>query len=154
MTHHVQYLPHADHVIYLENGRIVEQGTYTDLLKSGSALAQLSSESGGNVQAKALEAGTKEDSDEGKTEVAAEEPKGDEKPKEKPSALMQAEERATGSLGWKSESHARRELARADSPRRSSLGFPQSWRRLRHWAAPLLDNFAHARQSKYVLYAP
>ena len=33
------YLPQMDHVIYIEDGTIVEQGTYEDLMKNDKAFA-------------------------------------------------------------------------------------------------------------------
>ena len=35
VTHHLQYLPNADHVVVLDNGRVTGSGTYSELLASG-----------------------------------------------------------------------------------------------------------------------
>ena len=39
VTHRLQHLSRFDHIIYLDNGRIVCQGTYDDLLRSNEAFA-------------------------------------------------------------------------------------------------------------------
>ena len=36
MTNQLQYLPRADLVIYLENGRVAEQGSYEDVLQNAN----------------------------------------------------------------------------------------------------------------------
>ena len=41
MTHSLTYLPEADVVIVMRNGRISEIGTFTDLLESNGAFAEL-----------------------------------------------------------------------------------------------------------------
>ena len=46
VTHHLDVLPQADHIILLQNGRIVEQGTYDDLIDTGEAFGQLIAEFG------------------------------------------------------------------------------------------------------------
>jgi ATP-binding cassette subfamily C (CFTR/MRP) protein 1 len=46
VTHHLDVLPQADHIILLQNGRIVEQGTYDDLIETGEAFGQLIAEFG------------------------------------------------------------------------------------------------------------
>ncbi|KAJ1988194.1 hypothetical protein H4R33_002526 [Dimargaris cristalligena] len=51
VTHQLHFIPQVDYVIYLDEGRIVEQGTYEALMESGSEFAQLMAEYGGANQA-------------------------------------------------------------------------------------------------------
>ncbi|CAG8684351.1 647_t:CDS:10 [Cetraspora pellucida] len=41
VTHHLHYLPQVDCVIYMENGKIVEQGTYEKLMNNGKSFSKL-----------------------------------------------------------------------------------------------------------------
>src|SRR5690606_9446811 len=41
VTHQLQYLPYANQIIVLERGKIVECGTYKELLNKGGVLATL-----------------------------------------------------------------------------------------------------------------
>ncbi|XP_067014552.2 probable multidrug resistance-associated protein lethal(2)03659 isoform X2 [Anabrus simplex] len=41
VTHQLQYLSHADHLVILDNGAVAMQGTYSDLQNSGLDFAQL-----------------------------------------------------------------------------------------------------------------
>jgi|1048.fasta_scaffold140134_1 ATP-binding cassette subfamily C (CFTR/MRP) protein 1 len=38
VTHQLHFLPQFDHIVVMENGKISEQGTYSDLIASGGAL--------------------------------------------------------------------------------------------------------------------
>ncbi|GAA5907850.1 hypothetical protein JCM8208_001962 [Rhodotorula glutinis] len=108
VTHGLQYLPQADSVIVMENGRIVEQGTYAELVQSGSSFSRFAEEYG-------VAAVSTTDGDgaelEGKVDDVGE--KVDEKEKGKGGAagrpLMQKEEQMTGSVGlatWKTYAKA------------------------------------------------
>ncbi|RIB06325.1 ABC transporter [Gigaspora rosea] len=46
VTHHLHYLPQVDYVIYMEDGKIVEQGTYEKLMKDGKTFSKLIAEYG------------------------------------------------------------------------------------------------------------
>ncbi|BGP39125.1 hypothetical protein JCM10450v2_003079 [Rhodotorula kratochvilovae] len=93
VTHALHFLPRVDYIICLDHGKITQEGTYADLIadKEG-AFSLLMEEFGGDLE-------KKEEEDVEKEEEAVE---GDEKEKkaEKPKAkaLMQEEERATGSV--------------------------------------------------------
>ncbi|GAA6008882.1 hypothetical protein JCM11491_003817 [Sporobolomyces phaffii] len=96
VTHALHFLPRCDYIICLENGRITQEGTYSELVadKDG-AFAALMDEFGGDLEEK------KEEQDE-KEEEAIED-MGDKKKQDKAEpvaakALMQEEERAVGSV--------------------------------------------------------
>ncbi|BGO90746.1 hypothetical protein NBRC10512v2_002998 [Rhodotorula toruloides] len=96
VTHALHFLPRVDYIICLDHGKITQEGTYAELVadKEG-AFSQLMEEFGGDVEEKTEEKDEKE-------EAAVEESgkdgkkKKDDQPKAK--ALMQEEERATGSV--------------------------------------------------------
>ncbi|CAG8815953.1 13829_t:CDS:2, partial [Racocetra persica] len=46
VTHHFHYLPQVDYIIYMEDGKIAEQGTYEELIKGGKAFSKLIAEYG------------------------------------------------------------------------------------------------------------
>ncbi|RIB24070.1 P-loop containing nucleoside triphosphate hydrolase protein [Gigaspora rosea] len=46
VTHHLHYLPKVDYVIYMEDGKIAEQGTYENLMKDGKTFSKLIAEYG------------------------------------------------------------------------------------------------------------
>ncbi|RIB04579.1 P-loop containing nucleoside triphosphate hydrolase protein [Gigaspora rosea] len=46
VTHHLHYLPQVDYVIYMEDGKIVEQGTYEALMKDEKTFSKLIAEYG------------------------------------------------------------------------------------------------------------
>ncbi|RIB07051.1 ABC transporter [Gigaspora rosea] len=46
VTHHLHYLPQVDYVIYMEDGKIAEQGTYEKLMKDGKIFSKLIAEYG------------------------------------------------------------------------------------------------------------
>ncbi|RKP37855.1 ABC transporter [Dimargaris cristalligena] len=90
VTHQLHFIPQVDYVIYLDEGRIVEQGTYEALMESGSEFAQLMAEYGGANQADTqadLEAPPK-------LQVRLAETQSPTAP------LMKAEERSTGAVSW------------------------------------------------------
>ncbi|BGP17639.1 hypothetical protein JCM10213_001291 [Rhodosporidiobolus nylandii] len=92
VTHALQYIPQADSVIVLENGKIAEQGSYTSLMAADAAFSRFAREYG---VASAAEA---------KKEVKGAETVQPEKAKEGGTAakpLMQKEERNIGSIGLK-----------------------------------------------------
>ena len=111
VTHGLQYLPQAASVVVMENGRIVEQGTYAELVASGSSFSRFAEEYG-----VAAVSTTEGDGDklEGEAEdVVEKDPAVDSKQKGKGGAagppLMQKEEQLTGSVSlgtWKTYAKA------------------------------------------------
>lgn len=98
VTHALHFLPRVDYIVCLENGRISQEGTYSELVadKEG-AFSKLMEEFGGEVnETKAEEDAEKEEE---AIEAAGKEPKKEEDGgKAKPKGLMQEEERAVGSV--------------------------------------------------------
>ncbi|TPX78607.1 chitosanase [Chytriomyces confervae] len=41
VTHQLHYLPECDYILFVQDGRITEQGLYTDLMKNGDAFATM-----------------------------------------------------------------------------------------------------------------
>ncbi|KAK7425994.1 hypothetical protein QQZ08_007576 [Neonectria magnoliae] len=109
VTHSMVFATQADHIVYMENGRIVEQGSY-ELLSSrdgpffrfaGSSLATDSeSESDGDSRRPQVEARDQEPklNEAQKQDVIAEKPRGKQ---ERGNEIMQAEERLVGSVSGK-----------------------------------------------------
>ncbi|KAG8979667.1 hypothetical protein FRB94_011257 [Tulasnella sp. JGI-2019a] len=104
VTHNLDILPRADHIIVMSGGRIVEQGHYNDLIKNGDAFSHLVEEYGTSAK--------KEDDSEDEEEEKA-------KPeKEKKSsargaagaAMMQEEEREVGAVSWGVYTHYARSM--------------------------------------------
>ncbi|KAI9353043.1 P-loop containing nucleoside triphosphate hydrolase protein [Zopfochytrium polystomum] len=52
VTHQLHITRHADTVVFVENGEIVEQGTFTQLMKDGKGFASLMAEHGGSAEGK------------------------------------------------------------------------------------------------------
>ncbi|KAH8827646.1 multidrug resistance-associated ABC transporter [Flagelloscypha sp. PMI_526] len=86
VTHALHVLPHSDHIYMVENGKIVAQGHYEELLSTNTEFSRLVNEYGG--------LGKKKD------EEAAAAPHPLEEQKDASDALMQIEERLTGSVTW------------------------------------------------------
>ena len=95
VTHQLHVLPRADRIFCMHQGKIVEQGTYDELVTRGGAFARLIEEYGGKEEEK------KEEQDIGEEDAIEEtEEKQEKEPQAKPQALMQVEERAVGSVAW------------------------------------------------------
>jgi ATP-binding cassette subfamily C (CFTR/MRP) protein 1 len=85
-------LPYVDEVIFMDNGRVVERGTYADLVAAGGQFSQLVAEYGVSEETSNKEAGKDA------TAMANEERAKD---ADTPAAkLMQGDERTTGAVGW------------------------------------------------------
>lgn len=94
VTHQLHVLPRADRIFCMHQGKIVERGTYDELMSLGGDFARLVAEYGGKEEKKEEEDGDEEDAIES---IDDEKRK---KPEQKGKALMQIEERATGSVAW------------------------------------------------------
>jgi len=95
VTHQLHVLPRADRIFCMHQGKIVEQGTYDELVARRGTFARLVEEYRGKEEDKNEEENEREDD-------AIEEPeeKKEKEPQAKPQALMQVEERAVGSVAW------------------------------------------------------
>ncbi|QRW21569.1 ABC transporter transmembrane region [Rhizoctonia solani] len=92
VTHQLHVLPYVDEVIFMDNGRIVERGRYSDLVAAGGQFSQLVAEYGVAEQAESKKEG--ED-----TTATAKDDRANEK--DTPATkLMQGDERNTGAVGW------------------------------------------------------
>ena len=93
VTHALHFLPQVDWIITIDHGKIAQEGTYADLIADTTGpFSQLMKDFGGALSSK------KEDSDEKEAE-AIEDVDGADKAPKKIKAIMQEEERATGSVG-------------------------------------------------------
>lgn len=99
VTHHLEVLPHADMILVMEEGRIVQQGTYTELLSTPGLMQSLIQEYGNE------ESLDHEEKEGGKALARnSEDPKevdqSDAKNDAPNAKLIMDEERNTGSIGW------------------------------------------------------
>ncbi|CUA66748.1 hypothetical protein RSOLAG22IIIB_00195 [Rhizoctonia solani] len=95
VTHQLHVLPYVDEVIFMDNGRIVERGTYADLVAAGGQFSQLVAEYG--VAEEATE--QKKESEDATATARDDRAKEANAPAAK---LMQGDERSTGAVGWDS----------------------------------------------------
>ncbi|CAE6419804.1 unnamed protein product [Rhizoctonia solani] len=98
VTHKLDFLPHVDYIITLSEGKITEQGTYTDLMASNGFFARFISEFSKNSASESDTTELKPQNDK-KVNIT--------KNKTTPggnATMMQSEERATGSVSWKGKS--------------------------------------------------
>jgi len=95
VTHQLHVLPRADRIFCMHQGKIVEQGTYDELVARRGTLARLVEEYRGKEEDKKEEEAEREED-----AIEASEEKKEDKPQAKPQALMQVEERAVGSVAW------------------------------------------------------
>jgi ATP-binding cassette, subfamily C (CFTR/MRP), member 1 len=87
-------VPHTDYIITMLDGRIVEQGTYEELVKSNGDFAQFISAFGSQgEQEKQEDGGIKETDAAGTTNKRLKTVNG--------TVMMQAEERVLGAVSWK-----------------------------------------------------
>lgn len=90
MTHQLQYVKYANHIVVMDQGSIVEQGKYDELMRKENGMLRKLVEEFSCVHEKADES----DQIEQISEVPAEKPVD----AKKQGQLMQEEERATGSV--------------------------------------------------------
>ncbi|KAF6757234.1 ATP-binding cassette transporter YOR1 [Ephemerocybe angulata] len=103
ITHTLHFLPQVDYIYTIYDGRIVEQGTYNELMTTGKEFAKFISQFGSQEEQKGavkdeIEQDAIEEVDLKKAGEAVS-PKERETAKAGP-ALMQEEERNTGSVSW------------------------------------------------------
>jgi ATP-binding cassette, subfamily C (CFTR/MRP), member 1 len=96
VTHQLHVLPRADRILCMHQGKIVEQGTYDELISHGGDFSRLVEEYGGKEEEEKEE---KEEAEDDPIEESIEDVK-EKKHKQKENVLMQVEERATGSVKW------------------------------------------------------
>ncbi|KAB5591062.1 Oligomycin resistance ATP-dependent permease YOR1 [Ceratobasidium theobromae] len=92
VTHQLHVLPYVDEVIFMDNGRIIERGTYNDLVAAGGQFSQLVAEYG-----VAEETNVKGGSGDNTATANDDRAKSNDAPAAK---LMQGDERTTGAVGW------------------------------------------------------
>ncbi|CAE6373370.1 unnamed protein product [Rhizoctonia solani] len=93
VTHQLHVLPYVDEVILMDNGRILERGTYSDLVAAGGSFSQLVAEYGISEQAESRKDGHADTTASSKDSRANE--------ADAPAAkLMQGDERTTGAVSW------------------------------------------------------
>lgn len=89
-------MPLADHILCMENGAIVERGTYAELIADDGTFARLARDFGGNRDSADSETVMRE-KDVDVAKVVEEEEEAGVAPK-KQAGMMQVEERATGAV--------------------------------------------------------
>ncbi|KAF9562072.1 multidrug resistance-associated ABC transporter [Agrocybe pediades] len=93
VTHSLHVLDHTDFIYVVDNGKIVEQGTYSELMSQSGMFTRLIEEYG-NTEGQQGSTRTK-----GRSSQEAKEGNSDKQ--ELDAALMQAEERMTGAVSWR-----------------------------------------------------
>ncbi|KAG2017864.1 ATP-binding cassette transporter [Coprinopsis cinerea AmutBmut pab1-1] len=104
VTHALHFLPQVDYIYVIADGRIVEHGTYSDLMAHGKDFSKFITEFGTNEEEKEEEERLMEEE---AVERAVEDKEGDSQKepikgrKSQPGpGLMQEEERNTGAIAW------------------------------------------------------
>ncbi|KAG9103477.1 hypothetical protein FRC06_010585, partial [Ceratobasidium sp. 370] len=90
VTHQLHVLPYVDEVIYMDNGRITERGTYADLVAAGGQFSQLVAEYGVGKDTEMKQAG--------KDEAAVADGAKAKEADAPATKLMQGDERTTGAV--------------------------------------------------------
>lgn len=98
VTHHLEVLPHADTILVMEEGRIVQQGTYAELLSTPGLMQSLVQEYGNEASLEKEDKGGKALA--GKSEDPKDVDHSDTKNDGSNTKLIMDEERNTGSIGW------------------------------------------------------
>ena len=93
-THALHFMHAADTIICMENGRVSEQGSYSDLISSDGTFARLTREFGGKRDVDAAEAVMREID----VSKASEDDELDSTAPKKQTGMMQVEERVTGAV--------------------------------------------------------
>lgn len=118
VTHSLAIVPQADHIVYLEHGKIVEQGTYSELAASNGPFARLMGQNSkgpsGEDEADATVAAAEDTATpntpasektsaepESKPSTKESQPAPLAPPDKKPKDVMQKEERLVGSVTWR-----------------------------------------------------
>jgi len=92
VTHQLYVLPYVDEVIFVEEGKITERGTYRDLLAAGGEFSKLLEEYGSE------EAQVEEKEDEQEKQEEKKDDKKEAAVKGSPTKLVQGDERETGAV--------------------------------------------------------
>jgi ABC-type multidrug transport system ATPase subunit len=95
VTHALHFLPQVDYIYVVAGGRVAEHGTYADLMATENGeFARFVNEFGSKDEDK------KEDIEGASEEAEKENEDSKKKSATRGAALMQAEERVTGAVGW------------------------------------------------------
>ncbi|KAI9142193.1 P-loop containing nucleoside triphosphate hydrolase protein [Paraphysoderma sedebokerense] len=94
VTHALHFVPQCDYVIHLEDGNIIEQGSYQSLIESEGQFAQMMKEYGGAGH----DVGQSLTISKPTSDLKAAEPEESTEDSSKPKQLMTAEERAVGAV--------------------------------------------------------
>lgn len=92
VTHQLHVLPRADRIFCMYQGKIVEQGTYNELIANCGDFSRLVAEYGGREENNEEHGKRAEDGEPSKEKQS--------RPEQTGKALMQVEERAVGSVAW------------------------------------------------------
>ncbi|KAG9127510.1 hypothetical protein FRC07_012919 [Ceratobasidium sp. 392] len=93
VTHKLNFLPHVDYIITLAGGKVIEKGTYVELMAADGYFSKFITEFG-------TRSPEEEDAPKAKAAPAVDQPKAKVGAQGK-AGMMQNEERATGSVNWK-----------------------------------------------------
>ncbi|KAF8813301.1 ABC transporter [Phlegmacium glaucopus] len=102
VTHALHFLPQVDYIYVVADGRLAEQGTYSDLMSQGGEFAKLITEFGSKEEEDQKQAEDEEDDIDVRSKTDSEAEKMLQKMKKAVAgdALMQTEERNTGAISW------------------------------------------------------
>ena len=96
-THGLQFLPEADHILFLDGGRIAEQGSYDELVASAGRFSEMMQEHGISSTPRADKKGDEKEEKEEQEGQGEEEKEG---AKKKSGKLVSDEERDEGAVDW------------------------------------------------------
>ncbi|PCH38966.1 ATP-dependent bile acid permease [Wolfiporia cocos MD-104 SS10] len=94
VTHALHVLDKTDYIYVMDNGTIVEQGTFTDLMSNSVVFSRIMDEFGTLEKEEEEGQDGHQENDSGNKQKSKEDQNG-------PAGLMQAEERMTGAVTWK-----------------------------------------------------
>ncbi|TFK36263.1 multidrug resistance-associated ABC transporter [Crucibulum laeve] len=100
VTHALHVLDKTDYIYVMDEGVIIEQGTYDDLMNKGPVFSRLMDEYGSLEQAEEKDADTANPRRKDEKKGAADGESLEDASKKTKTALMQTEERETGAVSW------------------------------------------------------